>query len=72
LYSKAKRYFSHTVALSIDISRRHGAQQQTAAAACGGQMTEWKDGRTDDFSFRSSTEFRKNCRKRTEINSFVD
>ena len=26
----------------------------------------------EDFSFRSSTEFRKNCRKRTEINSFVD
>ena len=26
----------------------------------------------EDFSFRSSTEFRKNCTKRTEINSFVD
>ena len=28
--------------------------------------------RREDFSFRSSTKFRKNCRKRTEINSFVD
>ena len=56
----------------------------TQQAQVTGQSKTWRDRRAskiskhrrdsyrEDFSFRSSTEFRKNCRKRTEINYFVD
>jgi len=41
-------------------------------ASRGNFLIIFDKNRREDFSFRSSTEFRKNCRKRTKINSYVD